>query len=326
MARTASAMLRARRAGAADTVVHLLRAYPGSAVHERCRTELVYDPLLSTASPDDSPSVELIHAHPELLAASYRVPGEVSWRKLAGFWLALSAYLDVLDALERHGANLSELLFSLGSAAPGPDLGEAVRAVGRELGRVGSRVSGVASHALTDLIDYRQAVYELCQSPTLGEREVGAESPAGPPETWRPKLVTPWRLLRLLTPIEDILSLRVDGAHRLHDQWVLLAKIPSPGSVSYYTTRSYSVETFVLDRLAATALPLCRGERDLASLASAVADLVGEGRGPALTACRAMLDELTAVRVAVLLPAATSAVEVCMVHAGGATGRGSSSR
>jgi hypothetical protein len=300
---TVHAMLRARRAGAADPVAQPLRAYPGSGVHDRHAAELVFEPILSTAAPGDRASLELILNHPELFPASYRVPGRLGWPALSSIWIAASAYLDVLESLDRHGVDLEMILGSLSGAAEAKTLGEAVRAVGRDLIRATAGTSSVDPRLFADLVSYHRAIHELCQETApRGSLIRSVDAVQAVTDSWVPRLLTPWRLLRLTTPVEAILSGELRIASRTFEQWLLLAKVPNTGRVSYYTSRSSSVETFVLDRLAATALPLCSGAWDLGTIGHRVAACLGERTEPTVAACRLMLDELGSARVAALEP------------------------
>ena len=128
LTRTVEAVLRAQEAGAADAPVQLLRAYPGSPLHRQQAGALELEPLLCTTSDDDAAALALITAHPDLLSASYRVPGALPRKQVMAAWVCLSALREVLAALWRNGVDPGAVL---GPADGGQHPGRATSPVPR---------------------------------------------------------------------------------------------------------------------------------------------------------------------------------------------------
>lgn len=307
LGRTGRAMLRAREAGAADTPVQPLRAYPGAPIHrEACQRPgaLVPEPLLATAAPEDRVACELIAAHPDLLSASYRVDlCNLSRGQLLAGWLALSALPEALGALQRHGVDAARLLERLELDPVPDDLEQGVAQLARRIEEaVAQEGAALDRRSLHDLLRYQTALFAVGLEPAADGAELDEEllrralaDPAGV----RPVTVAPWRLLELRTDVERLVDGALGPADHGETHRVLLAKVDaSAGEASFYTRRSFAVETFQLDETGAALLELCDGGLDLRSIAFTVAVQLGRSPSATLEACGETAEEL--VRAGVL--------------------------
>jgi len=105
------------------------------------------------------------------------------------------------------------------------------------------------------------------------------------PEEVCPYPAAPWRLLELRSDLDRILDGDLSPAPHVEPRPVLLAKLSTPGEASFYTRRSFAVETFTLDEVAASLLPLCAGGLDLRTAAFTVSARFRLPPGRALEAC-----------------------------------------
>ena len=303
LGRTVRLMLDALEHGA-DVSAQPLRAYPGCAVYQQRVRELELEPLLLTASRDDREGRLLIEQHPDLLPASYRVPGVLPRGLVLGAWVGLSAMLEVIAALRRHGLDLDLLLQRLELSPPPQQLQPAVDAVARQLRALGRGLPAVDPAALDDLLTYHQALFALGQQ---AAGDAPAQDPAAlelleraPGQVW-PIVACPHVVLSLSTEPGRVLDadLTAGGDHS-QTHHLLLARVTAPGEASYYTRRASALETFELDPLGAALLPLCHGNADLRTLAHGLAASLRIPPTEALSDCAEAVAELAEVGVLAL--------------------------
>ncbi|MGC4114723.1 MAG: radical SAM protein [Myxococcales bacterium] len=258
-----------RLEGAADVAVQPLRAFPGSPVHTRHRDELVFEPMLCAAAEEDEEARALIAAMPALFSTSYRVPSPLTRDQTLGAWLAMTALGRALnqvpDAFDRVLAAAKDL----------PDeIGDAVARLAAAL--ASAPCEGIDPRSWKDLLAYERAVFEVGRAQALEGARPDAEAIAAcmtRPETVRPRLAVPCRLVQVATPLERLVAgdLRATAAEHEEPYAVLVAKLETVGQASFYTRRSFAVETFRVDPSAPEVLALCQGEMDVRSIGLALA-------------------------------------------------------
>jgi hypothetical protein len=288
LAKTARAMLDARRAGAADTTVQVVRAPPGSRLFEDSSERCAFEPLLCVASACDREARDLIASDPRLYSASYRVPSVLPREQVLAAWLALGLLGEPIAALVRQGADLDALLAALAVDRQEEDLDQALAEVARQILQFAQKECFVDPVALEDLLAYHRAVAAVGRKRGSDGAPVGASTRAvlrGAPEQVFPIAKAPYQLVSLRTSLPRLLEGNLaPGPHSTAIR-LLVAKIGAQGAGSYYTRRSSSIETFTLDEIAALMVPLCDGAHSLAAIADLVAGQAGKGARGILHAC-----------------------------------------
>ena len=309
LGRTARAVIRALEAGAADAPVQPLRAYPGSPVHRNALAHtLEPEPLLQTAADNDAPALALIAAHPELLSASYRVPGALPRETLMAAWIALSALGEVLAALWRHGVDPGALLARLAVPHGEGSLTRAVEHVGRQLLEQAPALASprhpMNASALADLVAYHVGLFAVArqhEGHTPEPRPEDLDRLTSAPHRVVPVALAPWRLLVTRCGVDDLSRGVLTSPAFDEEQHLLLAKVPTPGEASFYTRRSFSLEVFELDELSALVVELCTGHQDLQTLAHTVAARLRQAPSAALEDCAEVVADLVDAGVLALL-------------------------
>ena len=303
--RTALAVVRALEAGAADAPVQLLRAYPGSPIHRQRWRTLEWEPLLCTASENDPAARALIQEHPDLLSASYRVPGKLSRQRVLAAWVGLSALSEVLVALWRHGVDPGSLLGRLAPVSGAGSLLQAVEQAGQQILVTVPRLvlsRELDPQSLADLVAYHVGMFAVSGEQALDPVEPGEQAIRQldtSPSSVIPVALAPWRLLEVRTGV-DRLAEGLLGPCAHQRQQLLLAKVPASGEASFYTLRSFSLEVFELDELSADVVALCSGERDLQALATTLAARTRQAPARVLEECREVVRELVEAGVLAL--------------------------
>jgi len=305
--RTVEVMVRALHAGAASVGVEMLRAFPGSQIHDQLASNLELEPLLLTAAPHDAPAMALIEQHPELLSASYRTPGSMPRGEVLALWVALSGLCEPLLALHRHGVSLSGLLAGL-RLDPVPDtLLQATQQVAARLEILALEAApDLNPTAWRDLLTYHLSLLELGEHPDpepLGQAGISPDQIMERPDQACPLMVVPARVLRLSTDIDRLLDGQLTAPDKPVSAPILVARIPSPGDVSHYTRRSSALETFQLDNLGARLVRVSDGRTPLATLANTLAAERNEPPRKTARACQQVVQELVEAGVMVVLEA-----------------------
>jgi hypothetical protein len=277
--KTASAILDARRAGAADTSVQLLRTPLGSPLFAALGDRLAFEPLMCVASTDDRQACGLIASNARLYSASYRVPSTLPREHVLAAWLALALLAEPLAALVRHGADLAAILATLTIDGQDDDLDRAAEEVARQIEGYAKNACFIDFVALEDLLAYHLAIGAVSRK---GESEPTAFNAAtrihlqSQPEKVFPKAKAPWKLLKLWTPLPQLLKGGLATGPHPKPIRLVVAKIGASGKASYYTRRSSSIETFTVDKTAAMLLPLCDGHHSLTSIVDGIVAQSGQ--------------------------------------------------
>jgi len=294
--RTARVMMSALSAGASGVGVELLRAYPGSEVHQDLAGDLAFEPLLCTAAPTDGPAMRLVQEHPDLLSASYRVPGSLPREELLAVWVALACLAEPMAALRGHGVDPGELLVGLRLDPVPTDLVQAARQVASLLEARGLALAPAAAPAAwRDMLAYHVALLELGRAAdpeATGQADRAAALGVHGPDRGCPVMTVPHRLLELATDLEQLVEGRLDAGSLPAPAPVLVARAPTPGEASYYTQRSSALESFQLDPVGAELVRRCDGSTPLTTLANAMAPQLNLSPRRALEECTQALEEL----------------------------------
>jgi hypothetical protein len=282
LGKTASAMLNARQAGAASTSIQLLRTPLGSRLFAAFSDRLAFEPLMCVASADDSQARTLIASNARLYSASYRVPSILPREKVLAAWLALALLSEPLAALARHGADLDVILATLAIDGQDEDLDVAAEQVAKQIEGYAKQACFIDHVALEDLLAYHLAIGSVSRrnesEPTVVEASARIALQAQPDSAF-PKAKAPWKLLKVWTPLPQLLKGGLAPGPHPKPIRLVVAKIGAAGKASYYTRRSSSIETFTVDETAAMLLPLCDGHHSLTAMADGIASQ--RGRDPA---------------------------------------------
>ena len=295
LARTVNTLLKVRAAGA-DTAVEMLRAYPGSAVHKQYGGALEPEELLCTASSNDVRGRDLISRHSRLLPASHRVPGQVAPECLLATWVALTCLPDVVYPLWQSGLEAETILSRLKLKSPVHSLETAAQQVAHQLELLAAKILAVDHQSLRDLIAYQLGLFTVGLAPGAEP----ADNSQGPvldpdrlPDEIAPFSVAPWQLFTLRTNPELLVDSPLCPAGHQQTYRVLVAKVWSDAEPTFYTRRAHVVESFVVDEVGATLLPLLDQGHDLLTCGRRVSNILGTPPSQTVEACREVVSDLT---------------------------------
>jgi hypothetical protein len=310
LGKTARAILDARRAGAADTSVQVLRTPLGSRLFEAFSDKLAFEPLLGVASAGDSEARSLIASNPRLYSASYWVPTRVVSRpallaanqgshdnalpreRVLGAWLALALLVEPMAALGRHGADLDALLAELAIDGQAEDLDLAAEEVAKQIENHAKKACFIDPITLEDMLAYHLAIGAVSRKGESEPSPVDASTLAllrSQPERIFPSAKSPWKLLKLWTPLSRLLEGNLAPGPHPKAIRLVVAKIGAAGEASYYTRRSSSIETFTVDETAALVLPLCDSRHSLSAIAGMIAAQTDQSSRKVLPMCIAIV-------------------------------------
>ena len=295
LGKTASAILDARWAGAADTSVQLLRTPLGSRLFAAFSDRLVFEPLMCVASADDGQARTLIASNARLYSASYRVPSTLPREQVLAAWVALALLAEPLAALVRHGADLDAIVAALAIDGQDEDLDRAAEEVAKQIEGYAKRACFIDFVALEDLLAYHLAIGAVSRKgesePTAVDASIRSRLQSQPDRSF-PRTKAPWKLLKLWTPLSQLLKGGLAPGPHPKPIRLVVAKIGATGEASYYTRRSSSVETFSVDETAAMLLPLCDGHHSLTSMVDQIAPQSGQAPARVQQTCTAIVTSL----------------------------------
>lgn len=292
---TAALTLQCRRAGGV-AFVEALRAYPGSRI-DREAVETAPEPLFGAVgrASGDPEGEALIAAHPDLFPAGRYVASALGRGQALGAWLALSAYGEVLAALEHRGVALGRLLRASALDAVPSDCEQALERIATSILAEARGAAGVEEAVLADALSLHRAL-----------RIVGMAIPDPPaaasdiaklretPEKVVVHAVAPWRLLPLLHDPEALLDApleaRPSGGSGI--SWTLIANVRAQAASTFYTRRGSRVEMYGLEEVAARFFMLGDWDAPLGRRAERVAASIGMKKCTALEVCAQVVVEL----------------------------------